>query len=86
MELGKSPGGKEENTGNASKFSDKLMMGIVEVTSTNPVKLCRPSKGPRLAAPCANGPSVMTVLASGAPAALNTLIVIVAVCVVDGFP
>jgi len=56
VELGRSPGGKEENTGNASKFSDKLMMGIVEVTSTNPVKLCRPSKGPRLAAPAITAP------------------------------
>ena len=29
--LSNSPGGKEENTGLASKFSDKLMMGAVEV-------------------------------------------------------
>ena len=28
-----SPGGKEENTGSASKFSDRLTMGSVEVTS-----------------------------------------------------
>src|SRR5208282_4700670 len=67
VELGKSPGGSDENTGNASAFSDKLMMGFVEVILTNPVKLDRPSSGPRLAAPCANGPRVMTWLPSGAP-------------------
>ena len=33
-----SPAGKEENTGNASKFSDKLTIGTEEVISTNPVK------------------------------------------------
>jgi len=33
-----SPAGKEENTGNASKFSDKLTIGTEEVTATNPVK------------------------------------------------
>ena len=56
MELDRSPGGKEENTGYASAFNDKLTMGSVEVILTNPVKLWIPSKGPRLAAPCARGP------------------------------
>jgi lysophospholipase L1-like esterase len=71
VEPGRSPGGKEENTENTSAFSDRLMMGVVEVISTNPVKLCRLSRGPRLAAPCANGPSCMFVLHmpnSGGPA------------------
>ena len=38
-----SPGGKEENTGAASKLSDRLTMGSVEVTSIDPVKLVRPN-------------------------------------------
>jgi hypothetical protein len=85
VELGRSPGGKEENTGNTSAFSDKLMMGIVEVISTNPVKLCRLSRGPRLAAPCAKGPSCMFALPSRAPAELITVSVIVADSLVEGF-
>ncbi len=52
------PGGKEENTGNASAFSDKLITGVEEMISTNPVRPCRPSNGPRLAEPCANPPRV----------------------------
>ena len=46
----RSPGGKEENTGNAPAFSDKLMMGTVEVSAMDPVKLVSPSNGPTLAA------------------------------------
>jgi hypothetical protein len=61
------------------------MMGIEEVISTNPVKLCRPNKGPRLADPCDNGPRVMTLLPSEIPAVLITVNVIVADCVEDGF-
>ncbi len=45
----RSPGGKEENTGNASAFSDKLTIGTVEVSSMDPVKLASPSNGPTLA-------------------------------------
>jgi len=71
--------------GGASKFSDKLMMGIVEVILTNPVKLCRPSKGPRLADEWASGPTVMDWLPSRVPALLYTVNVIVADCVVEGF-
>ena len=40
-EASSSPGGKEENTGAASKLSDRLTMGSVEVTSSDPVKLLR---------------------------------------------
>jgi hypothetical protein len=58
VELGRSPGGREENTGNASAFNDKLMMGNVDVILTNPVKFGIPSRGPRLADPCARGPMV----------------------------
>ena len=39
-----SPGGKEENTGAASKLSDRLTMGSVEVTSSDPVKLLRSNR------------------------------------------
>jgi hypothetical protein len=85
VELGRSPGGKEEKIGGASKFSDKLMMGIVEVILTNPVKFGRPSKGPRLADPWASGPTVMDWLASRVPALSYTVNVIVADCVVEGF-
>ena len=42
-EASSSPGGKEENTGAASKLSDRLTMGSVEVTSSDPVKLLRPN-------------------------------------------
>ena len=35
-EASSSPGGKEENTGAASKLSDRLTMGSVEVTSIDP--------------------------------------------------
>ena len=48
---GRSPGGKDENTGKASAFSDMLTMGAVEVICTDPVKLLMPSSGPTLAAP-----------------------------------
>ena len=85
VELGRSPGGKEENTGNTSAFSDKLMMGTVEVISTNPVKLDRLSRGPRLAAPCASGPSCMFVLPSRTPAELITVSVTVAESLAEGF-
>ena len=67
MELGRSPGGKEEKIGGASKSSDKLMIGIVEVILTNPVKFGRPSKGPRLADPWAKGPTVMDWLPQPSP-------------------
>ena len=33
-----SPGGREENTGAASRFSDRDTMGSVEVTSSDPLK------------------------------------------------
>ena len=56
---------------NASAFSDRLMIGMVDVILTNPVKLDNPSNGPRLAAPCAKGPSVMTLLPSCAFARLD---------------
>jgi hypothetical protein len=85
VELGRSPGGNDENAGNASALSDRLMMGIVEVILTNPVKLARPSRGPTLADPCAIGPSVMTWLPNFIPEALYTVTVIVADCVVEGF-
>ena len=85
MELGRSPGGNDENTGNASAFSDRLMIGIVEVILTNPVKLVRPRRGPTLADPCAIGPRVMTLLPSFVPEALYTVTVIVADWVVEGF-
>ena len=41
-EASSSPGGKEENTGSASKLSDRLTMGSVEVTSIDPVQGSRP--------------------------------------------
>jgi len=47
------------------------MIGMVDVILTNPVKLDNPSNGPRLAAPCAKGPSVMTLLPSCAFARLD---------------
>ena len=62
------PGGKEENTGSASKLSDRLTMGSVEVTSIEPVKLVSPNRD---IIPCASWPpgnSVRTTLASTSPA------------------
>ena len=85
VEPGRSPGGKDENTGYASAFSDRLMIGIVEVILTNPVKFDNPSNGPRFAAPCANGPRVMRVLPSWVPVELYTSTVMLADAVVEGF-
>jgi hypothetical protein len=78
VELSRSTGGREEITGYASAFNDKLMMGSVDVILTNPVKLAIPSKGPRLAAPCARGPKVTIWLPSRAPVALYTVSVMFA--------
>ena len=86
VEPGRSPGGKEENTGEASKFSDKLIIGLVELSSRYPVKFASPSKGPMLAEECASGPRVITLLPKSAPAALIALTVIEADCVVEGLP
>ena len=47
-----SPGGKEENTGAASEWIDRLTMGSVEVTSRDPVKLLRPNRGAIFCASC----------------------------------
>ena len=44
--FGKSPGGKEENTGNASALSDRLTIGISEITETKPLKLATPATVP----------------------------------------
>src|SRR5579884_37914 len=85
VEDGRSPAGSDENTGNASAFSDRLIIGCVEVISMNPVKLCSPSRGPTFAAPCANGPRLTVLLPSRAPAELMTVSVTDAVCVVEGF-
>jgi hypothetical protein len=82
---GRSPGGKEENAGNASAFSERLRIGIVEVILTKPVKFDNPSAGPRFAAPWPNGPRVMTSLPSCAPVVLYTSSVMLADCVVEGF-
>jgi hypothetical protein len=78
VELGRSPGGNEENTWNASAFNDKLMMGSVDVILTNPVKLAILSNGPRLAAPCARGPRVTIWLPSRIPVALYPVSVMLA--------
>ena len=43
--------GSDEKIGADSKFSDKLIIGIVEVIFTIPVKLVSPSAGPILEAP-----------------------------------
>src|SRR5579863_9208396 len=83
--LGRSPGGSEEKIGAASKFSDKLIIGIVEVIFTIPVKLARPSNGPTFEAPCASGPSTTLWLPSRTPALLYAVNVIVADWVVEGF-
>ena len=64
-----SPGGKEENTGSASKFSDRLTMGTVKVTSSDPVKLARPNRGAIFCASCPLGNRVRSTLASVCPAA-----------------
>ena len=64
-----SPGGKEENTGAASKFSDKLTMGTVEVTSSDPLKLLRPNRGAMFCASCPLGNRVSSTLASIRPSA-----------------
>ena len=45
-EASSSPGGKEENTGSASKLSYRLTMGSVEVSSIDPVKLVGPNRVP----------------------------------------
>ena len=84
MEAGRSPGGNDEKIGGASAFSDRLTIGMVEVILTNPVKF-NPSSGPRIVAPCAKGPSVMTLLPSWAPAVLYTATVMLADRDVDGF-
>ena len=68
-EASSSPGGKEENTGSASKLSDRLTMGTEEVTSIDPVKLVRPNRD---SIPCAAWPpgnNVLSTLASTCPAA-----------------
>jgi hypothetical protein len=78
VELGRSPGGKEENTGNASAFNDKLTMGSVEVILTNPVKLWIPSKGPRLAAAWAKGPRLTVWLPNRLPVVSYTVTVTLA--------
>jgi hypothetical protein len=80
----RSPGGIEENTGNASAFNDRETMGLVEVISTNPVKLWRFSIGPMLAAPCAIGPSVMFEVPNRAPVLLMAVNVTTADCVDEG--
>ena len=72
VEGSSSPGGKEENTGNASKLSDKLTMGTEETICIEPVKLLTPRKGPKLAAPCAPDGSERLLLASFAPVAICT--------------
>src|SRR5260370_4608730 len=83
-ELGRSRGGRDENTGNASPFSDKLMMGIVDVILTNRVKL--PNAGGIFVWPCCNGPSGAGVkLPRFLPVASYAVMVIVADCVMDGF-
>jgi hypothetical protein len=65
--VGKSPGGREENTGNASALSDKLMIGTGDVIFTNPVKFVCPTHVPTFDDPCANGPSVTKWLPVRAP-------------------
>ena len=64
---GVSPGGREENTGAASKFSDRLTMGSVEVISSDPLKLGRPNKLAIFCASCPSGNRVRTTLASTCP-------------------
>ena len=64
-----SPGGKEENTGSASKLSDRLTMGSVEVISSDPVKLLRPNRSTIFCASCPLGNRVSSTLASTGPAA-----------------
>lgn len=82
---GRSPGGSDENTGNASAFNERLRIGIVDVILIPPVKFDNPRRGPTFAAPCASGPRVTIWLPNFAPAALYAAIVIVADCVVEGF-
>ena len=84
VEPGRSPGGREENTGKASAFTERLMIGMFEMISMNPVKFVSPSKGPTLADECASGPRVITVLPSGVPAALNAFKVMEADWFVEG--
>ena len=86
VDAGKSPGGSDENTGNASKLIERLMIGMVDVTWTDPVKFSNPSSGPTLADPCASGPSIFVALPNDTPAVLKAVIVTVADCVVDGLP
>ena len=65
---GVSPGGKEENTGSASKLSDRLTMGTVEVTSIDPVKLLRSNSSDMPSAAWPPGGSVLLTLGSTSPA------------------
>ena len=64
-----SPGGKEENTGAASKLSDRVTMGTVEVISSDPVKLLRSNRGGIFCAPCPLGGNsqILSTLASVLP-------------------
>ena len=84
-EAGRSPGGIEENEGNASALRDKLITGIDEVIEIHPVKVPNFRYGPTLKAVCCRGPRVNVPLPSCAPVELTTLIVKVAVSVTEGF-
>ena len=53
----------------ASKFSDRLTMGSVEVISSDPVKLLRPNRNAIFFASCPLGNRVRSKLASVSPSA-----------------
>ena len=79
-----SPGGNEENTGAASKLRDRLTMGSIEVTSSDPVKLVKPNRAATFCASCPPGNKVLTTELSTSPAVFRAVKKTEAVLEVEG--
>ena len=62
----------------ASALIDRLTIGVVEVTSSDPAKLPRPNRGAMFCASCPLGNRVRSTLASTSPSASRAVKVMTA--------